>query len=241
MSRRSVIGRVAVVAGLAGSLVAMRAGSVGSPPLYDGVVSADPYRWLTPAAGQLGGATGADSTLQVTAGASPAITVGTPEQPPQAQLIAGPGALELGLDTTGIVVSLTPVPVLTQPVGGEIAGNVYRISITTQTGASVGARADALVTLALRVPATFTTATIERLENGSWVALPTASSGFPGMFETTGLTAFGDFALVGQPANPSSPVTVLLDAALLLVVAGGLVLALGGSVAILISDRRHRR
>ncbi len=93
MNRRAAV--VSLGAGLGLIALAQLAAPFGSPPLYDGVVVQEPYRYLSPGPGQLGSPTSYRSTLPVTGIASPVFVAATTESPPQAQLIAESGAFVL--------------------------------------------------------------------------------------------------------------------------------------------------
>jgi hypothetical protein len=223
VSRRHHAGRLAIAVGFGVAVLAAVLGPRGAPPLYDGVVSTDPYRYLAPSSGQLGGATGATKTVAVPSGTSPIIALGTPEQPPQAQVIAQGGALILPPGTSSIIVSITPVPWSVRPQNAQVLGNVYRFSVTNQAGTAITVRSDAQVTLALRAPATVGEATVARLLGGTWTTLQTAGAGFPGTFESTGLTEFGDFALIGQGGGGTGPDLTLVGTILGVAAAGAFV------------------
>lgn len=227
MRRLPLAGGLALAVGFAVAALVASLGPRGAPPLYDGVVAIDPYRYVAPASGQLGGAQGATKTLPVTSGTSPVVTIGTPEQPPQAQLIANQGAFVLAPGTSAITVSITPVAPTIQPPNAHVVGNAYRVSVTSQTGAPVSARSDAQVTLALRAPANVSAATVEQRTGGTWAPLQAAAAGFPGTFETTGLTDFGEFALVGEGSGAAGPLDGLPGTILGLAAAGILAILLG--------------
>jgi len=117
--------------------------------------------------------------------------------------------------TTSLTVSITPVPPNVQPTDGQIAGNVYRVTITTQTGVLVTAPASAEVTLVLRHPdITASDATLSLLTNGAWQPLKTDAA-LAASFVAV-VTTFGDFALISPGPGPSgigaSP-TVIASAA----------------------------
>jgi hypothetical protein len=181
-----------------------------APPLYDGVIVNEPYRWLEPPPGQLGGAQGFSSTERLEAGGSPLIAIQTPEQPPQASVFAPPGALTLPPGTTSLKSSITPIPAEGTPAAGHIAGNVYRIAITNQNDLAVTAPADAFVSVVLRGPEGTTDATIERFVNGSWKPLTTDHAGYTSGFLSI-VTEFGDVTLVtaGSSETPSAAPTSL--------------------------------
>jgi hypothetical protein len=228
------VGTAACIVGLALAAV-QAAGPSLRPPLYDGVVVVDPYRFLEPAGTEVGGAQGASRTMPVVGGSSPAIAIGTPEQPPQAQLIAAAGALVLPAGTTTLVATITPVAPAQAPPSGAIAGNAYRVAIVNQAGSSVGPQQGSRVTLALRDPGATDLARIELLSGGTWRPLATVSAAVSGTYETTGLTTFGDFALVGSAPrggsaagtalSPFAIITVAAIALTLLVVVGTLLKA----------------
>src|SRR5665213_3954149 len=75
-------------------LLVARSTQHGLPPLYDGVVPEDPYRYLAPAAGQPGDAPAYSGTIAVTGTTTPNIVASTSEIPPQAQPIASPEAFD---------------------------------------------------------------------------------------------------------------------------------------------------
>jgi hypothetical protein len=203
----------AVIAGLAVVTLAQRLMPVVGPPLYDGVIVEDPYEWFAPPAGFAGGAQQATAAVPIQGSQSPNLSVGTPEQPPQAQVFAGAGYLVMPAGTSSINVSIVPGQATTSPADGIIAGNVYRFSLTSQSGAPVRGQASGGVTIVLRGPANLSTATIERLSGGIWTPLQTDPAGAPNMF-TAVVTDFGDFAIVTPqgwapvPGGGEGPVNV---------------------------------
>jgi len=204
MTRRG-LAAAALACGFAIVVVAQRLTPITGPPLYDGVVVEDTYRWLAPPPGYAGQPQSAAASGAVQGGQSPNLSVGTPEQPPQAQVFAGQGYLVLPPGTTTINVSIEPVAPAAEPEDGVIAGNVYRFSVTNQGGAAISGNQSGGVTVVLRGPPNLPSATIERLAGGSWTALQTDPAGTPHMF-TAVVTDFGDFAIVAPtgwvPASP---------------------------------------
>jgi hypothetical protein len=202
ISRRSLgVASIAVGLALAGlSRLAMPS----APPLYDGVIVNEPYRWLEPPPGALGGAQGFSATDALEAGSSPLIAAQTPETPPQASVFAPPGALKLPPGTTSIKTTITPIPAEGTPSNGHVAGNVYRIQVTNQNGLATTGPADAFVSVVMRGPEGTTDATIERFENGAWKPLTTDHAGYTSGFLSI-VTEFGDFTLVapGPSGTPS--------------------------------------
>lgn len=180
-----------------------------APPLYDGVVVIAPYEWLDPPPGELGGALGTSDKIVVKGGQNQIVAVATGEQPPQAQILATPGALVLGPGATSLSVSITPIEPA-QPVSdGYIDGNVYRMVVVDQLGRPATAPASAYVSIFLRSanPAD-ADGTIERFDGSSWVPIETSSEGGAGFLAI--VTSFGDFAVVGTGPSPfatTTPVT----------------------------------
>jgi hypothetical protein len=212
MSRRG-LALGAMACGLAIIVAAQRLAPIAGPPLYDGVIVEDPYRWLSPPAGYPGGAQGASASGAVQGTQSPNMGVETAEQPPRAQVFAGQGYLVMPARTTTINVSVEPVQPAAQPGDGAIAGNVYRFSLTNQSGGAITGDPTGGVTIVLRGPANLPTATIERFSGSAWAPLQTDPAGSPNMF-TAVVTEFGDFALVAPagwvpaPPGPAVPVQV---------------------------------
>src|SRR5690242_2929433 len=138
--RERALGWLAVALGL-GLALGLQLRGPHAVPLYDGVVVAEPYRYLDPTgSGQTGDPTSASSTQAVSGNVSPVFAIYTDEQPPQAQLIAQADAFQLPPGTTALLASIKPVEPSAQPAAGSIAGNVYRFAITNQAGAPVTAK-----------------------------------------------------------------------------------------------------
>jgi hypothetical protein len=195
----------------------------GVSPLFDGVVVADPYRYLAPPPGGDGSPSSAADAFEVVNGVSPSFAVFTDETPPQAELLAHGGELSIPAGSRSVKVTINPVA----PAGGAsssgIAGNVYRFSVTDQAGNPLALLPGATITLALRGPAGIPAdASIARLESGAWQPKATAPSGLPD-FLLTNTTAFGDFVILASiPVTPSGRSPVLLIVALVVAAAVGL-------------------
>ena len=203
-SPRRKLGPLAIVLGFLAAALAQRLAPIAGPPLYDGVIVEDPYVWLSPPAGHSGGAHGVSQTFPVQGGRNPDLQVGTSENPPQIGVFAGAGYLILPPGTSSISVSIQPVPPPAQPPAGVIAGNVYRVSLTNQSGQPVTGQPSGGVTVELRGPLDSNNATIERFTGSQWVPVPTDSAGEPNMYAAV-VTDFGDFALVAQPGWTPAP------------------------------------
>src|SRR5438105_12873318 len=148
-----------------------------SAPLYDGVPTLDPYRYLSPAPGQPGDPTSYEGSPGVDNGASRAFVASTKEQPPQAQLIALAKALIPPAGATSMNVTIDPVPADTAPTNGAIAGNVYRFSVLDDAGHDFTIAPDAQPTITLRGPDGTLDAVIGHLTPSGWVALETVHGG----------------------------------------------------------------
>jgi len=205
--RRRAAGVAVLGVGLLSIVIVGRLAPVEAPPLYDGVVVNDPYRWVDPPAGAKGGAKGATDTIPVKGDQSPLLAAATPEQPPQAQIFATPGSLTLPPGTTSIGVSIQPLSPDGagdgQPSGGHIAGNVYRMAVASQDGTPVTAPASALVSVVIRGPGAMDVGTIEQYIGGAWHPLKTSASGFASTFLAV-VTSFSDFAIVAPGAAHST-------------------------------------
>jgi len=176
-------------------IVAGRAAPVGQPPLYDGLVIEDPYRYLSPPAGGTGSPTSASDTADVQGGTSPLVYSGTLENPPQAQLIADAGAFGLPAGTASVVTTIRPIaPPAPVPVG-TLAGNVYEIRVANESGIDMTIQSGKTVTVVLRAPNGVTNGTLYRYSDNAWVALETTNGGLPDLFATNA-TRLGDFAVV---------------------------------------------
>ncbi len=186
----------ALVAGLAIAAAAQLSGPVVLRPLYDGVVVAEPYRWLDPPPGLEGGAQGVRNVVPAAGGG---MSVDTPEIPPQAQVDTDYSALALPAGTTSIVVTIRPIkPPAAAPSDGEIAGNVYDLEAVNQRGAVVSIAPGQRVTMLFRGPPSLPSGRIERYAGGTWTVVETDPAGIPDMYTTLD-DSFGVYALVAPP------------------------------------------
>jgi hypothetical protein len=228
--------RVAVVVLGLGGAVALLA-QLTSPvavPLYDGLVVQEPYRYLNPSPGQAGAPT-SFSTEKPVQGVSAAFVAATTENPPQAQLIALPGAFTVTAATT-MRISIEPVPApAAVPASGAISGNVYRFAVTDQSGAplSIAPGTGNPPTITLRGPDGVTSGTIVHLGANGWELLPTDHGGAVALFSANP-PELGDFAVVSSGGGLPS-VGVLVGAILAVAVP----VALG--VFLVVRQRRTRR
>jgi hypothetical protein len=194
-------GRAALATLLLGALLiaaSQRLAALASPPLYDGVVVAEPYRYLTPAPNQAGSPTSAKASQPVVNSSSPAIAASTSESPPQAQLVASPDTFVITPGATALTITIDPVAPQAPPPSAPIVGNAYRFAASDQSGAAVSLRPGARASVVLRAPIGVLDATIVRYVGAAWQTVPTEAAGQPGLF-LTNADALGDFALVSNP------------------------------------------
>lgn len=196
---RRLLAPVAIVCGLLVAVAAQHIGPSAGPPLYDGVVVYDPYKWLSPPPGLDGGAQSAQQTFSG-ADLQGGFGFGTPEEPPQIQLQSVFTSLALPSGTSAVTMSIEPVATPSaRPPNGIVAGNVYEITVTDQDATAVKPRRGATVTLVMRGPTSLPEATIERFSNGTWTELQTDWPGVPDTF-VADVGDFGEFALVAPDA-----------------------------------------
>jgi hypothetical protein len=226
MSRRAAV--ITLAAGLGVIAVAQYASPLGSPPLYDGVVPQEPYRYLVPRSNQGGPPSSYHGSVPVTGATSPPFVAATTESPPQAQLIAASGAFVLPLGVTSLTVSIEPVADAPSPASGAITGNVYRVSVADQAGTELSIDPATMPTVSLRAPNGVVVAAISQLVGGAWHDLPTGQGGEPGIF-LADVTDLGDFTTIEQAQSQGGPesITVVLGAATAIITAavlGGVLL-----------------
>jgi len=209
-------------------LVAIAATQLVAPvisPLFDGVVVNDPYRYLSQPPGADGSPTAADTSVPIQGTVSPAFAAYTQETPPQAELLAHGGELQLDATDTGLRVTIDPIPPASGEANPKIVGNIYRFVVTDQAGDAVPLLPGQTITLALRSPAGLAAGgVISRFADGAWQPQVTQPSGLPD-FLITNTDAFGDFAIFGKVRPVSTGESPLLLVAALVV--AGLILLLG--------------
>ena len=209
-----------VVLGLGGciALLAQLASPV-AVPLYDGVQVQEPYRYFTPASGQPGTPTSFSAEKPVQGGVSTSFVAATKENPPQAQLIALPGAFVVTAAATTMRISIDPVPrPANTEASGAIVGNVYRFAVTDQAGIPlpIAEGGPNPPTITLRGPDGVTVGTIALVSASGSVLLPTEHGGALAIFSTNP-PALGDFAIVSAAAAGAGPSIGLLVGGILAV------------------------
>lgn len=164
-------------------------------PIYDSVPLLEPYRFMSPAPGEVGSPTSYTADVPVSNGRSPQITAATGENPPQAQLIALGGAFTVPSGVATIHVSIAPVAPAAPLPKGMLSGNVYRISVTDPSGAPLAVAPSQAPTVAMRSAVTLTDAAVFRYAKGAWQQLDTVSNASLSIY-TAQPDALGDFAVV---------------------------------------------
>jgi hypothetical protein len=218
---------------LAAAAVLVLAVQVAQPvgiPLYDGVVVQEPYRFLHPSGDQAGSPTSYTGELAVSGDTSPILSAYTAENPPQAQLIAQRNAFALTPGATNVLIAVTPVePPSTPPPKGRIVGNVYRFSVTDQSGTPLQVRdCPGCMTLRMRAPEDTSHAVLMRYADGTWHDVETFHEGIAGTY-VTNVLALGDYAVVSLEEIGSGdidPVFLVGGGAVVLLVLIGLFLLL---------------
>lgn len=157
---------------------------VPSPPLYDGFQApAEAYRYLSPPPGyqQTPPPGSATKSLTVSGGTLAAAFVTTDEQPPQVQFLVGDGTLVAPAGAHSVTLGIKPVaPPAALPASvGRIAGNVYDITATADTGGEATVKPGATPpTVVLRGPSGSKATQIVRMTPaGSWTRLQTVPLG----------------------------------------------------------------
>jgi hypothetical protein len=180
-------------------------------PLYDGVVVAEPYRYLHPTGDQVGEPTSGTDTESIGGGKSPILAVSTEESPPQAQLITQEDAFAVPPGTTEITASITPIDPAALPPSGSIAGNVYRFEVTNQSGMPLVPKpCEGCRSLVLRAPDDVTDGTVARFADGAWTTVTTYHAGTVAMYQVNA-SGLGDFAVIsGSPPGLTGGIDPLL-------------------------------
>lgn len=210
------VGAALVALGLGLIALIQMSQSVAGLGLYDGLNLDEPYRYVAPAAGQLGGPNTAMSTLTADGQTSPTMVVATSEQPPQAQLIAKPGTFAISPAVTGVTVTVTPVaPSSAEAAGATIVGNVYRYAVVDQAGNPLALAPGGEFSVVLRSPSSHAAVAIARWDGAAWQQLTTGQGPSAGIFNATA-SELGDYALLPGASNGS----LWLVGVLLLVVLG---------------------
>lgn len=236
------IGWLAILAGAVIAFGLQVLAPVGVP-LYDGVAVQEPYRYLHPTGDQPGTPSSFSSSPAVAGGTSPQVVAATTEVPPQAQLVVLPDGLVLTPGATALRVSIAPVDPPAGPAAGQIAGNVYRFSVTDQSGTPLAIKpCEGCISLVMRAPEDIVgEARLQRHAEGIWSDVETVHAGIVGMYSTNP-TVLGDYAIVTGTGPGSVPGADPIDARLLVlaVAVGGVVVILGvAAVAGLIARRRR--
>lgn len=186
-------------------VVAQALTPLGAPPLYDGVVPVEPYRYLTPPPGAPGDPSNVTITAPIGQAGSPQITAATSESPPQAQLIALEGSFDVRTATGPLAISISPVAPAATPARGRIAGNVYRVTVTDGSGVDLETVEGKTLTVVLRAPEGVEDGTVARLVDGAWVELDSFRAQPPALaaYAAT-VSGLGDFAVIatGIMATP---------------------------------------
>ena len=167
-----------------------------SPPIYDGVCIADPYRLL--------GSTPPPASTSKTypPGEFPTSEVTTDESPAQAQLLMMMDTF--GSPATPTTVSITPVkPPAPLPSGLTLDGNAYRMAAVDAAGHTLQPSPQDPMTVVLRGTGATSTRTMYVYDGTVWKPLKTFNAGCGFTFEAVS-SALGTFALLYQGSGSQS-------------------------------------
>ena len=218
MSAR-LVGGVAVALGLA--LLVLCVPLVGRRPLYDGVVVTEPYVFLHPGPGEAGGPSSFSEVFDVIGGESPILSAGTGESPPQASVYGNQGDLVVGSTVTSFKIDIDPIEPPDQPKDGNLAGNVYDISVTDQLGMPVVPTPGGGFSVVLRQPEDISgKATMALFVDGEWRFVESRDAGSRGFYVSTP-PELGVFALIVggsdlptlPPLSPPTPAATVVTTA----------------------------
>ena len=191
-----------------------------SPPLFDGICTADAYR-------HLGGSPAPAPATQSYPGASfPPAEVQTTETPPQAQILMQGGTFT---SPSQVTVSVTPEqPPAPPPAGQAQDGNAYRMTATAGGQAVLPLNA---VTVSMRGTGASSALTMYVYAGGAWAPLHTFNLGCGFTFEAVS-QKLGDFALFhaasgggGGGSSGGFPVAAIVGAIVAVIIAATLGLA----------------
>lgn len=179
-------------------------------PLYDGVGFPDePYRYVQPPPGARPAppATGTSQATTVTDGANAGLGMQTVEQGPQLTLYLPAGVFTAPAGARKVTVTGTPLAPDGPTPDGVIDGNIYRLTITTETGpvTSTAQAGDATMTLRGTKAWPSVPAGVWRPSpQAPWIRVQTGQAGTD--LYTIQFRGAGDYALVQPtPASQTSP------------------------------------
>jgi hypothetical protein len=195
---------MAAAAGVLLLVAAARLSPTWHPPLYDGVVTEDPYRYLQPPTGKPGNPTSVSDMIALDEGASPQLYSGTLETPPQAQMIADRDAFQLPAGTTSIKASIQPIKPPAPVSEGRISGNAYRFAVVNQAGMTLSLHPGTTITVVLRAPNGVANGTLIHFNGTGWDKVPTDNGGLPDIYSTNP-TELGIYAVLVTGAQTPEP------------------------------------
>ena len=176
-------------------------------PLYDGLGFPDePYRYVQapPGAPPAPPATGATQRVPAADGINREVELVTDEQGPQLVLYIPPGAVHTPPSATSVTVTATPLAADAHSAGGEIDGNVYRLTIDSNTGpvssidAYTGSQLTLRATSAQQVPSE---GVYRSTAHAPWSPVPIGRAGTD--IYAVEIRGAGDYALALLPSSPS--------------------------------------
>lgn len=230
---------------LAAAVVALLTAWLVAPaavPIYDGIGNPDePYRYVQPpqSAKTAKAPTTAKAVAAVRNGVNQPQFANSGESGPQISVFAPAGAFRAPAGVTGITMTAVPMaPKPPLPTDGTIVTNVYHVTATAKGQpvpiVGTGHRAPSMQ---MRAPTGKQPGPVfERRTSSGWQQLKTLRIGVD-IYQASGLTSFGDFALVQLTHPPGSGGGGGVNAGLL---AGGIALLVVTGGILVIRSRRTR-
>lgn len=178
-----------------------------TPPLYDGLGFPDqPYRYVTvpPGYSQTNGPSTASSSVKVSSGDSSTYDLSSSELGPQVEVFVNAKDLTLTPRSTVAHLRAAPVTTTSQPDDAEVWGNVYRVSVSTDTGAGTIRAGGALDSIRMRAPTgPPPVAGIEFNDGSGWRRLTTSKIGND--IYSAPLAGVGEYAVVSPKGQAKVP------------------------------------
>lgn len=207
-------------------------------PLYDGLPTVVPYRYLHTPPGQpnVGPPTSIRTAVPLLNGKSKIAKVHTPDPDgPQAYVILRYGALDVPARVPRVILTINAVdPPAPAPRKRVIDGNVYRFAAVTPNGMPVALRAGTPAVVELLGTGASGTAMVARYTAGRWELLPTETIPNEDYFVAR-TPSLGDFTLFLKPHRAGA-----LEQALPFIIGGVLVVLLLGLGILLARLNRTR-
>ena len=216
-------------------LVSWQLSTPGTPAIYDGICTSDPYRYVVNNPVGSPQAMPARETIALVNGQVPTIQLTADnDNNPQAEILVLEGSIQAPAGSTAVTLTITPLaPPSVKPATGHVDGNMYNYSITTSDGKPVSYTESP--TISLRSASRSTQGMVEYFDGHNWKPVKTSSFGCADTLAAAA-TTLGDYAVVvpnTTSTTPASPDSFPWGIVSLLV-------ALAGFALVLVVIRRGR-